>query len=87
MKLYYYPLQNFGDRPLNTRLWPQLLPTQLCEDSPALLVGIGALLNSSLPCTLLSSDPTTERLTARLQEKLDRLKLDFAQGRLSSTEA
>ena len=49
MKLYCYPLQNFGDRPLNTWLWPQLLPNQLREDSATLLVGIGSLLNSSLP--------------------------------------
>jgi succinoglycan biosynthesis protein ExoV len=49
VKLYYYPLQNFGDRPLNTWLWPQLLPDQLGEDSQTLLVGIGSLLNSSLP--------------------------------------
>ena len=49
MKLYYYPLQNFGDRPLNTWLWPQLLPSQLQADSSTLLVGIGSLLNSSLP--------------------------------------
>lgn len=49
MKLYYYPLQNFGDRPLNTWLWPQLLPTQLSDESQTLLVGIGSLLNDSLP--------------------------------------
>ena len=49
MKIYYCPLQNFGDRPLNTWLWPQLLPTQLCDESQTLLVGIGSLLNTSLP--------------------------------------
>lgn len=49
MKLYYYPLQNFGDRPLNTWLWPQLLPTQLRDESQTLLVSIGSLLNNSRP--------------------------------------
>jgi hypothetical protein len=167
VKLYYYPLQNFGNRSLNTWLWPQLLPTQLREDSPTLLVGIGSLLNNSLPrqplkavfssgagyhgraqpdarwrvyCVrgpasarllrlkpalavtdgavlvrtlglaapayrygasrsaealqrlvnnarpLLSSDQTLDRVSARLQEKLEYLKLDFAQGRLRAAK-
>jgi succinoglycan biosynthesis protein ExoV len=49
VRLYYYPLRNFGDEPLNTWLWPQLLPTQLCPASKTLLVGIGSLLNEQLP--------------------------------------
>ena len=52
MKLHYhisayYPT-NFGDA-LNAWLWPRLLPDILNEDSSSLFVGIGTLLNDTLP--------------------------------------
>ena len=46
---------------------------------------LGRLAQSTQP--MLSSDQAIERVTARLLEKLDCLKLDFAQERLRPTEA
>jgi succinoglycan biosynthesis protein ExoV len=52
MKLFYYQrkdgISNFGDA-LNDWLWPQLLGDRLKSDSSTVLVGIGTLLNSTLP--------------------------------------
>lgn len=52
MKLYYHQfdggVENFGDT-LNAWLWPQLLPDVLDDDARVAFVGIGTLLNDSLP--------------------------------------
>lgn len=44
MKLFHHPFRNFGDAPLNTWLWPRLLPGLLDDDGRVLFVGIGSLL-------------------------------------------
>jgi hypothetical protein len=49
LKLHCYLHRNFGDGPLNTWLWPQLLPNMLHAESERLFVGIGSLLNDGLP--------------------------------------
>ncbi|MEJ7808150.1 MAG: polysaccharide pyruvyl transferase family protein [Telluria sp.] len=50
MKLYYYqdPAGNFGDD-LNPWLWYSLAPELFDDDSSALLLGIGTLINSKVP--------------------------------------
>lgn len=50
MQLFYYKdeVGNFGDD-LNPWLWPKLVPHLIDDDSSALLVGIGTLLNHRLP--------------------------------------
>lgn len=48
MKLYYYPGNNFGDK-LNPMIWNALLPDVLDGDDSTLFVGIGTLINSTVP--------------------------------------
>lgn len=51
LKLYYYKdpkISNFGDD-LNTWLWPKLIPELLDDDTRTLFIGIGTLLNDSIP--------------------------------------
>ncbi|MBI2834929.1 MAG: hypothetical protein HYX76_10950 [Acidobacteria bacterium] len=50
MKLYYYRDRagNFGDD-LNCWLWPRLMPELLDDDPRVLLLGIGTILNSTIP--------------------------------------
>jgi succinoglycan biosynthesis protein ExoV len=50
MRLHYYkdPQGNFGDD-LNPWLWPRLIPHLLDDNSNELFVGIGTLLNDTLP--------------------------------------
>lgn len=54
MKIYYWndtqkcPHGNFGDQ-LNIWLWPKLIPEVINDQNQGLFVGIGTLLNTSLP--------------------------------------
>jgi len=48
MKIYYLPVDNFGDK-LNLWLWPKLLPDFFDDEGDSLFVGIGSVLDGPIP--------------------------------------